>query len=63
MFFPEGVKSGQGFPYRPGLWTAPYFIPFHFAKAAANRLTNAEFDPVAKIPEFKVCAVTIEKAA
>ncbi len=39
------------------------FIPFHFAKAAANRLTNAEFDPVAKIPEFKVCAVTIEKAA
>ncbi len=39
------------------------FIPFHFAKAAANRLTNARIDPVAKIPEFKVCAITIEKAA
>ena len=39
------------------------FIPFYFAKPAGNRLTNAEFDPVAKIPEFKVCAVTIEKAA
>ena len=39
------------------------FIPFHFAKAAANRLTNAKIDPVAKIPEFKVCAVTIQKAA
>ncbi|SLM29031.1 Formate dehydrogenase subunit alpha [Desulfamplus magnetovallimortis] len=39
------------------------FIPFHFAKAAANRLTNAKIDPVAKIPEFKVCAITIEKAA
>lgn len=39
------------------------FIPFHFAKAAANRLTNSQFDPVAKIPEFKVCAITIEKAA
>lgn len=38
------------------------FIPFHFAKAAANRLTNAALDPVAKIPEFKVCAVKIEKA-
>jgi formate dehydrogenase alpha subunit len=38
------------------------FIPFHFAKAAANRLTNAVLDPVAKIPEFKVCAVKIEKA-
>ena len=39
------------------------FIPFHFAKAAANRLTNAKIDPVAKIPEFKVCAITIQKAA
>jgi predicted molibdopterin-dependent oxidoreductase YjgC len=38
------------------------FIPFHFAKAAANKLTNAALDPVAKIPEFKVCAVRIEKA-
>ena len=39
------------------------FIPFHFAKAAANRLTNAALDPVAKIPEFKVCAINIRKAA
>ena len=38
------------------------FIPFHFAKAAANKLTNAALDPIAKIPEFKVCAVRIEKA-
>ena len=37
------------------------FIPFHFAKAAANRLTNAALDPIAKIPELKVCAVKIEK--
>ena len=39
------------------------FIPFHFARAAANRLTNAKIDPVAKIPEFKVCAISIQKAA
>ena len=39
------------------------FIPFHFAKAAANRLTNATVDPVAKIPEFKVCAITVRRAA
>jgi len=38
------------------------FIPFHFAEAAANRLTIAALDPIAKIPEFKVCAVRIEKA-
>jgi formate dehydrogenase alpha subunit len=39
------------------------FVPFHWAEAAANRLTSASpLDPVAKIPEFKVCAVRIERA-
>ena len=38
------------------------FIPFHFAEAAANTLTNSAFDPVAKIPEYKVCAVKVEAA-
>jgi formate dehydrogenase alpha subunit len=38
------------------------FIPFHFWEAAANALTNPAFDPVAKIPEFKVCAVRLERA-
>lgn len=37
------------------------FIPFHFAECAANVLTNPALDPVAKIPEFKVCAVKVEK--
>jgi predicted molibdopterin-dependent oxidoreductase YjgC len=37
------------------------FIPFHFKEAAANVLTNTAVDPVCKIPEFKVCAVKIEK--
>ena len=37
------------------------FIPFHFAEAAANKLTAANLDPVAKIPEYKVCAVRLEK--
>ncbi len=39
------------------------FIPFHYATAAANRLTNAALDPVSGIPEFKVCAVKVSKAA
>jgi formate dehydrogenase major subunit/formate dehydrogenase alpha subunit len=39
------------------------FLPFHYARAAANRLTNAALDPVCGIPEFKVCAVKLEKAA
>jgi predicted molibdopterin-dependent oxidoreductase YjgC len=37
------------------------FIPFHFFEAAANRLTNTALDPIGKIPEFKVCAVKVEK--
>jgi formate dehydrogenase alpha subunit len=37
------------------------FIPFHYYEAAVNRLTIAALDPVAKIPEYKVCAVRIEK--
>jgi formate dehydrogenase alpha subunit len=37
------------------------FIPFHYHEAAVNRLTIAALDPVAKIPEYKVCAVRIEK--
>jgi predicted molibdopterin-dependent oxidoreductase YjgC len=37
------------------------FIPFHYAQAAANRLTNGALDPTTRIPEYKVCAVRIEK--
>ncbi|QDE32335.1 formate dehydrogenase subunit alpha [Shewanella polaris] len=37
------------------------FLPFHFAEAAANKLTINALDPIAKIPEYKVCAVKAEK--
>ena len=38
------------------------FIPFHYSEAAANALTIRARDPVAHIPEVKVCAVRLEKA-
>ena len=38
------------------------FIPFHFREAPANLLTIDTLDPYAKIPEFKFCAVRIERA-
>ncbi len=41
---------------QPGL----VFMTFHFPDAAANVLTIAALDPVAKIPEYKVCAVRVE---
>jgi formate dehydrogenase major subunit len=37
------------------------FIPFHFREAAANLLTIDEIDPFGKIPEFKFCAVRIDR--
>ena len=37
------------------------FMPFHFLESRANILTNPAFDPIAKIPEYKVCAVKIQK--
>ncbi len=42
--------------------TGVLFIPFHFWEAAANVLTNPAADPTAGIPEFKVCAVKLERA-
>ncbi|MDD1662988.1 MAG: formate dehydrogenase subunit alpha, partial [Methanomicrobiales archaeon] len=45
----DGCRKGEG------------FIPFHYIECAANILTNNALDPVAKIPEFKACAVRIEK--
>ena len=37
------------------------FIPMHFSEAAVNLLTVDALDPQAKIPEFKACAVSIER--
>jgi predicted molibdopterin-dependent oxidoreductase YjgC len=39
------------------------FIPFHFAEAAANLLTDPRLDRRAKIPDYKVCAVRVARAA
>jgi len=39
------------------------FIPFCYAEAAANILTNPQLDPIGKIPEFKFCAAKVEPAA
>ena len=39
------------------------YMDFHFAESSANVLTAANLDPVAKIPEFKVSAVRIEKVS
>ncbi|GJD96325.1 formate dehydrogenase subunit alpha [Methylobacterium iners] len=40
--------------------TGMIFMPFCYAEAAANLLTNPALDPFGKIPEFKFCAARIE---
>jgi predicted molibdopterin-dependent oxidoreductase YjgC len=42
---------------KPGM----IFMPLHFEEAAANLLTNPVLDPVSKTPEYKVCAVRVER--
>jgi len=45
----EDIKKGE------------IFIPFHFKECPANLLTNNAVDCIAKIPEYKVCAASVEK--
>jgi formate dehydrogenase major subunit len=69
----EGIRSGDVVTVRtrrghidvparvttevpPGL----LFVPFHFAEACANVLTNPALDAACKMPEYKVCAAEIE---
>jgi formate dehydrogenase major subunit len=39
------------------------FIPFAFAEAPANMLTNPQLDPIGKIPEFKFSAARVERCS
>jgi len=38
------------------------FVPFHYDEACANRLTLNEFDPISREPNYKQCAVRLEKS-
>jgi len=37
------------------------WMSFHFRDVLTNELTNNSFDPISKCPEYKVCAVKVEK--
>jgi assimilatory nitrate reductase catalytic subunit len=47
----------------PSIRLDTLFVPFHYAgQGSANLLTNPALDPVSRMPEFKVCAVRIERS-
>lgn len=66
---PVRVTSARGSMVAPARLTRDIrpdtvFVPFHFAgDGLVNALTNDATDPVSGMPEFKVCAVTVERAA
>jgi assimilatory nitrate reductase catalytic subunit len=38
------------------------FMPFHFAETNVNEVTQSAFDPVSREPNYKQCAVQVEKS-
>jgi assimilatory nitrate reductase catalytic subunit len=38
------------------------FVPFHWAEANANQATQSAFDPVSREPNYKQCAVRVERS-
>jgi predicted molibdopterin-dependent oxidoreductase YjgC len=57
----RGKMEGRA-TYTEKMRAGEVFVPFvKLQESAANFLTNAAFDPTSKIPEYKVCAVRIEK--
>ncbi|SEN28168.1 assimilatory nitrate reductase catalytic subunit [Actinacidiphila rubida] len=66
---PLAVTSRRGRVVAPARLSAAIrqdtvFMPFHWpGEGRANTLTNPALDPVSRMPEFKVCAVRLERAA
>ncbi len=38
------------------------FLPFHFAESNANQITQSAFDPISREPNYKQCAVRVERS-
>ncbi|MFD7435473.1 molybdopterin oxidoreductase family protein [Streptomyces sp. NPDC059861] len=64
---PVAVVSRRGRAVAPARITPSIrpdtvFMPFHWpGEGRANTLTNPALDPVSRMPEFKVCAVRVER--
>jgi len=38
------------------------FVPFHYAEANANQMTQSAFDPISREPNYKQSAVRVERS-
>jgi predicted molibdopterin-dependent oxidoreductase YjgC len=39
------------------------FLPFHFVETNANQITQSAFDPYSREPNYKQCAVRVERSS
>ncbi|MFZ0305198.1 MAG: molybdopterin dinucleotide binding domain-containing protein, partial [Terracidiphilus sp.] len=39
------------------------FLPFHFVESNSNQITQSAFDPISREPNYKQCAVRVEKSS
>ena len=59
---PSGARSsGSAARVTAIVRAGEVFIPFHWDERCANRLTNDEFDPISREPNYKQCAVRVEQ--
>jgi assimilatory nitrate reductase catalytic subunit len=55
-------SARMGVEITSGIREDTVFVPFHWGgDGSANRLTNPALDPISRMPEFKVCAVRLER--
>lgn len=54
---PEGVELRITSIVAPG----QVFMPFHFAETNSNLVTQSVFDPISREPNYKQCAVRVER--
>ena len=58
----RGAVEGIGVRVTSVVRVGEVFVPFHYDEWCVNRLTVDEFDPISREPNYKQCAVRVERA-
>ena len=62
VFSRRGVIRDLDLRLTETIGTGQVFVPFHWAEANANQATQSEFDPISREPNYKQCAVRVERS-
>ena len=58
----RGIIRGLDLRLTETIGAGQVFVPFHWAEANANQATQSAFDPVSREPNYKQCAVRVERS-